>query len=83
MQSHPKARLFKKKNFPLFDDIAILCGDTIATGAGAFRPAWSDIDGVGDDDEDPEPEEGVDDEWDGDNTEPDVRLSPLGGIMTL
>ncbi|KAF8572905.1 hypothetical protein K439DRAFT_1625453 [Ramaria rubella] len=36
LKSHEEAQPFKKKLFPLFDRIAELCGDVIATGAGAF-----------------------------------------------
>ncbi|KAF8576208.1 hypothetical protein K439DRAFT_1623016 [Ramaria rubella] len=33
LKSHKEAQPFKKKLFPLFDRIAELCGDVIATGA--------------------------------------------------
>src|ERR1700722_6806964 len=38
-QSHPKAAPFCKKAFPLFDEIAEICEDTIANGANTFQVA--------------------------------------------
>jgi len=36
-QSHPKAKKFMTKLFPLYDDLVELCDAVIAMGAGAFR----------------------------------------------
>src|SRR5882724_6901422 len=36
-QSHPKAKKFMTKPFPLYNDLVELCDAVIATGAGAFR----------------------------------------------
>jgi hypothetical protein len=41
VQSHPKAAPFCKKAFPLYDEIAELCEDVVATGANTFRPGHS------------------------------------------
>ena len=40
-QSHEKAKKFMTRPFLLYDDIAELCDDAIATGAGAFRPGYA------------------------------------------
>jgi hypothetical protein len=36
-QNHPKAAPFRKKAFPLFDDIAEICEDVVAMGTNTFR----------------------------------------------
>ena len=58
VQAHPTIRPFKKKAFPLFDQMAELCDDVIATGAGAFYAAGyghiSEVEEVGGDGEDDE-----------------------------
>jgi hypothetical protein len=35
-QSHPEAKPFRKKSFPLYDDLATLIDDVVATGSNAF-----------------------------------------------
>ena len=35
--SHPTSSPFKKKGFPLFDELSYLCDNVLATGVGAFR----------------------------------------------
>ena len=37
IQSHPKAKPYRTKPFPLFDDMAELVGLTRATGHGSYR----------------------------------------------
>jgi hypothetical protein len=37
IQKHPKAKPFKKKSFPLYDELAELIDGTRATGASVFR----------------------------------------------
>ena len=63
-QSHPVSSPFKKKGFPLFDELAYLCDDVLATGVGAFRGTGmgsGDLDGEGTvEEEDEEQEEGED-----------------------
>ena len=41
LQKHPKAQPFRKKGFPLFDDIGNLIDGTRATGEFAFRAGQS------------------------------------------
>jgi len=64
-QSHPASSPFKKKGFPLFDELAYLCDDVLATGVEAFRGTGmgsGDLDGEGTvEEEDEEQEEGEDD----------------------
>jgi hypothetical protein len=38
-QAHPKASVWRKKSFPLYDAIAELVDGAIATGEAKFRPA--------------------------------------------
>ena len=40
-QSHEKAKKLMTQPFLLYDDIAELCDDAIATGAGTFRPGYA------------------------------------------
>jgi len=35
-QSHPASSPFKKKGFPLYDDLAYLCDNVLTMGASAF-----------------------------------------------
>ncbi|KIJ35866.1 hypothetical protein M422DRAFT_261822, partial [Sphaerobolus stellatus SS14] len=51
--SHPKAKPFRRKSFPLFDDIASLVDAIVATGAGALHMA-------GDDEQDEGPLDNID-----------------------
>jgi len=36
-KSHPASSPFRKKGFPLFDKLAYLCNDVLATGVGTFQ----------------------------------------------
>jgi len=62
-QSYPISSPFKKKGFPLFDELTYLCDDVLATGVGAFRGTGmgsGDLDGEGTvEEEDEEEEEGM------------------------
>ncbi|KAF8575045.1 hypothetical protein K439DRAFT_1623876 [Ramaria rubella] len=51
LMANPKAKPFKKKPFPLYDDIAELCDDVIATGAGVFHGTGPTGDDASDGDE--------------------------------
>jgi len=61
-QSHPTSSPFKKKGFLLFDELAYLCDNVLATGVGAFRGTGmgsGDLDGERTvEEEDEEQEEG-------------------------
>ena len=46
-QSHPKAKPFRKKPFPLFDQIASLVDSVVATGMGAMHLAGGEDEGTG------------------------------------
>ncbi|KAG6806149.1 hypothetical protein H0H92_012501 [Tricholoma furcatifolium] len=41
VQGHPKAKTFRKKPFPLFEDIGSLIGDTTATGEFALSSTFT------------------------------------------
>ena len=59
-QSHPVSSPFKKKGFPLYDDLEYLCDDVLAMGASALQGtgmgSW-ELDGEGSVEEEGEEDE--------------------------
>jgi hypothetical protein len=72
-QANPRACPFKKKASPLFDNVAEICRDVIATSASAFRAtedgksSGKGSDGVGGSDDDEKDGDGEDED------EPEVK----------
>ena len=67
-QHNPKAKPFRKRGFPLYDDISAIIGDTVATGADVFSiggvssSASPDIDDTRNQIGRPDDDKGTDDE---------------------
>ncbi|KAJ3725113.1 hypothetical protein C8R42DRAFT_718603 [Lentinula raphanica] len=74
LQKKPKLGKWRKKSFPLYDDIEALLENQIATGSSAFHPGESDSrDNVKDNEDDDEEEDEDEDE---DKNDPSLPQTP-------